>query len=110
MKKLVSIIILCLGCLGILGAQNVWKPISSNSPILGAASNGAATARFSVQLPTVTFMPWVATAASCVRKMRAKLGKLYWAMKLVSVVTSTSIALQLVLKEEFVSLMITSRL
>ena len=40
MKKLVSIIILCLGCLGILGAQNVWKPISSNSPILGAASNG----------------------------------------------------------------------
>ena len=40
MKKLVSIIILCLGCLGILEAQNVWKPISSNSPILGAASNG----------------------------------------------------------------------
>lgn len=40
MKKLVSIIILCLVCLGILEAQNVWKPISSNSPILGAASNG----------------------------------------------------------------------
>lgn len=41
MKKLVSIIILCLGCLGILEAQeNIWKPISSNSPILGAASNG----------------------------------------------------------------------
>ena len=40
MKKYLSIIILCLGCLGILGAQNVWKPISSNSPILGAASNG----------------------------------------------------------------------
>ena len=28
MKKLVSIIILCLGCLGILEAQNVWKPIN----------------------------------------------------------------------------------
>ena len=40
MKKILSIIIVCLGCLGILGAQNVWKPISSNSPILGAASNG----------------------------------------------------------------------
>ncbi len=42
-------------------------------------SLSTAIAHCSVQLPTVTFMPWVATAASCVRKMRAKLGKLYWA-------------------------------
>ena len=41
MKRLVSIIILCLGCMGILEAQeNIWKRINSNSPILGAASNG----------------------------------------------------------------------
>ena len=40
MKRLVLTLAICLGCLGILGAQNVWKPISSNSPILGAASNG----------------------------------------------------------------------
>ena len=40
MKRLVLTLAICLGCLGILEAQNVWKPISSNSPILGAASNG----------------------------------------------------------------------
>ena len=40
MKKLLSILILCLGCIGILGAQNVWKLINSNTPLLGAASNG----------------------------------------------------------------------
>ncbi len=40
MKRLILTLAICLGCIGILGAQNVWKPISSNSPILGAASNG----------------------------------------------------------------------
>ena len=40
MKKLVSIIILCLGCMGILGAQNVWKPLNCNAYFLGADSEG----------------------------------------------------------------------
>ena len=40
MKKLVSIIIFCLGCMGILGAQNVWKTLNCNGQLLGAASNG----------------------------------------------------------------------
>ena len=40
MKKLVSIIILCLGCLGILEAQNIWKPINGTG-ILGAAPDGS---------------------------------------------------------------------
>ena len=41
MKKLVSIIILCLGCIGILGAQNVWKPINVSAGLLGAAPDGS---------------------------------------------------------------------
>ena len=41
MKKLVSIIILCLGCIGILGAQNVWKPIDVSAAFLGAAPDGS---------------------------------------------------------------------
>ncbi len=41
MKKLVSIIILCLGCLGILEAQeNIWKPINGTG-IIGAAHDGS---------------------------------------------------------------------
>ena len=40
MKKIVSIIILCLGCLGILGAQNVWKPINIPGTLKGVAANG----------------------------------------------------------------------
>ena len=40
MKKLVTIVILCLGCLGCPMAQNVWEPINSNNPSLGAAANG----------------------------------------------------------------------
>ena len=41
MKKLVSIIILCLGCLGILEAQdNIWKPINGTG-ILGASPDGS---------------------------------------------------------------------
>ena len=41
MKKLVSIIILCLGCLGILEAQeNIWKPINGTG-IIGAAPDGS---------------------------------------------------------------------
>ena len=40
MKKLVSIIILCLGCMGILGAQNIWKPINGTG-IIGAAPDGS---------------------------------------------------------------------
>ena len=41
MKKLVSIIILCLGCLGILEAQeNIWKLINGTA-ILGAGPDGS---------------------------------------------------------------------
>ena len=41
MKKLVSIIILCLGCLGILEAQeNIWKPINGTG-IIGASPDGS---------------------------------------------------------------------
>ena len=41
MKKLVSIIILCLGCLGILEAQeNIWKLINGTG-IIGAAPDGS---------------------------------------------------------------------
>ena len=40
MKKLVSIIILCLGCIGILGAQNIWKPINGTG-IIGASPDGS---------------------------------------------------------------------
>ena len=41
MKKLVSIIILCLGCIGILGAQNnIWKPINGTG-ILGVGPDGS---------------------------------------------------------------------
>ena len=41
MKKLVSIIILCLGCMGILGAQNVWKPIGMEGELLGVSADGS---------------------------------------------------------------------
>ena len=41
MKKLLSILILCLGCFGILEAQNnIWKPINGTG-ILGAGSDGS---------------------------------------------------------------------
>ena len=41
MKKLASIIILCLGCMGILGAQNnIWKPINGTG-ILGIGPDGS---------------------------------------------------------------------
>ena len=40
MKKLTIIMILCLGCLSGLMAQNIWKPISCNAAFLGADSEG----------------------------------------------------------------------
>ena len=41
MKRIVFILVICLGCMGILGAQdNIWKPITCDTPLLGAASNG----------------------------------------------------------------------
>ena len=40
MKKLVSIIILCLGCMGFLGAQNVWKNIGMDGEFLCVSANG----------------------------------------------------------------------
>ena len=40
MKKLASIIILCLSCMGILGAQNIWTPINVPGKIYGVAANG----------------------------------------------------------------------
>ena len=46
MKKLVSIIILCLGCMGILGAQDIWKPIDVPGTLLGVTSDGSIFAYF----------------------------------------------------------------
>ena len=41
MKKLLSILILCLGCFGILEAQNnIWKPIEMPGVFLGADAQG----------------------------------------------------------------------
>ena len=39
MKKHLLTLIFCLGLTGLM-AQNIWKPITCNSPFLGAASNG----------------------------------------------------------------------
>ena len=41
MKKLVSIIILCLACLGGLEAQNYWEFIDHSSTLLGVAPSGS---------------------------------------------------------------------
>ena len=41
MKRLVLTLLICLGCMGILGAQNVWKPINIPSGLLGAAPDGS---------------------------------------------------------------------
>ena len=41
MKKLVSIIILCLACLGNLKAQNYWEFIDHSSTLLGVAPDGS---------------------------------------------------------------------
>ena len=38
MKRLVLTLAICLGCMGILGAQNVWKPLNCNAYFLGADS------------------------------------------------------------------------
>ncbi len=41
MKKLVSVIILCLACLGGLKAQNYWEFIDHSSTLLGVAPDGS---------------------------------------------------------------------
>ena len=41
MKKLTIIIIVCLGCLSGLMAQNVWKPIGMEGEFLGVSENGS---------------------------------------------------------------------
>ena len=41
MKRLVLTLVICLGCMGILGAQNVWKPISMTGEFLGVSANGS---------------------------------------------------------------------
>ena len=41
MKKLVSILILCLACLGGLEAQNYWKPIGMQGIFLGVSPDGS---------------------------------------------------------------------
>ena len=40
MKRLVLTLVICLGCIGILGAQNVWKPIYIPGTLKGVAANG----------------------------------------------------------------------
>ena len=41
MKRLVFTLAICLGCIGILGAQNVWKPIEMNGEFLGVSADGS---------------------------------------------------------------------
>ena len=41
MKKLALTLAICLGCMGILGAQNVWKPLNCNTYFLGADADGS---------------------------------------------------------------------
>ena len=41
MKRLVFTLAICLGCIGILGAQNVWKPINMNGEFLGVSADGS---------------------------------------------------------------------
>ena len=41
MKKLVSIIVFCLGCMGILEAQDVWKTIGMEGEFLGVSADGS---------------------------------------------------------------------
>ena len=40
MKKLAFILVICLGCIGILGAQNIWKFMEAPGTIMGVAANG----------------------------------------------------------------------
>ena len=40
MKKLVSLFILCLGCLGILEAQNIWRPLNLPGSLMGVNAQG----------------------------------------------------------------------
>ena len=40
MKKLVSFFILCLGCLGILEGQNIWKPLELPGSLMGVNAQG----------------------------------------------------------------------
>ena len=41
MKKLFTILIICIGCFGLLDAQNIWKPINAQGVILGASADGS---------------------------------------------------------------------
>ncbi len=42
MKKLLSLLILCLGCFGFLEAQDsIWKPVNTFGPLLGAGPDGS---------------------------------------------------------------------
>ncbi len=40
MKRLILTVMICLGCIGILAAQNVWKPINIPGTLKGVAANG----------------------------------------------------------------------
>ena len=45
MKKTIAIF-LCLGCIGVLGAQNIWKPLNIPDVFLGVSSDGSIFAFF----------------------------------------------------------------
>lgn len=47
MKKLFTILIICIGCFGLLEAQNIWKPINAQGVILGASIDGSLFAHHS---------------------------------------------------------------
>ena len=41
MKRLVFALVICLGCFGILEAQDIWKPINVEGSLLGVSSDGS---------------------------------------------------------------------
>ena len=41
MKRLALTLVICLGCMSILGAQNIWKPINVEGSLLGVSSDGS---------------------------------------------------------------------
>ena len=46
MKRIALTLAICLGCMGILGAQDIWKPIDVPGTLLGVTSDGSIFAYF----------------------------------------------------------------
>ena len=90
MKKLVSIIILCLACISGLEAQHIWKPIGNQGIFMGVGPGGSLYSYYG--------------SNSSVRRTKAIPGKLCWVTKRASTVTLTGIVSASPQKEESLSL------